>query len=31
MTPKFDCAKSFMDTDIFRKLALNITTKKTHP
>ena len=24
MTPKFDCVKSFMDTDVFRKLALNM-------
>ena len=21
MTPKFDCAKSFMDTDVFRKFS----------
>ena len=24
MTPKFDCVKSFMDTDIFVSLALNM-------
>ena len=24
MTPKFDCVKSFMDTDAFRGLALNM-------
>ena len=24
MTPSFDCVKSFMDTDIFRNLALNM-------
>ena len=24
MTPKFDCVKSFMDTDVFRGLALSM-------
>ena len=24
ITPKFDCVKSFMDTDAFRELALNM-------
>ena len=24
MTPKLDCVKSFMDTDAFRELALNM-------
>ena len=24
MTPKFDCVKSFMDTDIFRKFSTNM-------
>ena len=24
MTPKYDCVKSFMDTDVFCKLALNM-------
>ena len=24
MTPKFDCVKSFMDTNVFRNLALNM-------
>ena len=24
MTPKFDCVKSFMDTDVFRKFSTNM-------